>query len=121
MLAKFPEAIEADLQEYYRLDLADLYRGELTPRKVAVMVFQLPRGARLWQCVGGQGAITAVEEALWIVQYLQQARLYQAGEGKGPKPELPDYPAGHGKKKSQVDRLEANARAFREKFGKKTT
>jgi hypothetical protein len=113
-LSRYPGAVEADLQRYYGIDLADMYRGRLTPRKVAVLVQYLPRGAVLWQLVGGPGAITAEEEALWGVHYLQQARMYQAGGNKGAEPKPRDYPTGVEEQKSAVDRIESNARAWRE-------
>jgi hypothetical protein len=53
------------------------------------------------------------------VQLLQRYQLYQAAGSKGQKPEPPEYPAGVEDKKSDVDRIESNAQAWREKFGKK--
>lgn len=114
LLNKFPGAVEADLQRYYQIDLADMYRGKITPRRVAVLVQHFPRGAMTWQLVGGPGAVTAEEEALWGVHYLQQSQLYQAAGNTGTKPEMRDYPEGQEAKQSAVDRIESNARAWRE-------
>lgn len=84
-----------------------------------MLVLGLPRGARTWQLVGGPGAVTAETEALWGVHYLQQAQMYQSAGNKGQKPKPPEYPEGYQEKKSDVERIESNAKAWREKFGKK--
>ncbi len=97
-----------------------MYRGKLTPRKVAVLTLNLPRGAVTWQLTGGPGAITEEVEALWGVHLLQQYQMYQAAGGKGEKPKFQEYPTGYEEKETSTDRIEANARAFREKFGKKS-
>lgn len=34
--------MEADLQRFYGVDLADYWRGELSPRRLSVLVHQLP-------------------------------------------------------------------------------
>lgn len=34
--------VEADLQRFYRVDLADYWRGELSPRRLSVLIEQLP-------------------------------------------------------------------------------
>lgn len=114
LLRRFPGAVEADLQRYYQIDLADMYRGTVTVRKVAVLVQHLPRGATTWQMLGGPGAISAEVEALWGVHLLQEYQLYQAGGGKGQEPKMRDYPEGVEASQSAVDRLESNARAWRE-------
>ncbi|WP_198940488.1 hypothetical protein [Micromonospora sp. CB01531] len=39
------DAVEADLQRYYQIDLADLWRGRLTLRRLATLLRYLPIGA----------------------------------------------------------------------------
>lgn len=40
--------MEADLQRYYGVDLADLWRGRLSLRKISVLVTHLPPGSAVW-------------------------------------------------------------------------
>lgn len=42
-----PDALRADLQQYYGIDLDHAMAGEHTPEHVAALVAQLPAGARL--------------------------------------------------------------------------
>jgi hypothetical protein len=42
LLAEHGEAIEADLQRFYGLPLSDLFNGSLTPRRLAVLIRNLP-------------------------------------------------------------------------------
>lgn len=41
-------AVEADLQRYYGVDLGALWRGELSLRRLAVLVEYLPVGSATW-------------------------------------------------------------------------
>lgn len=34
--------VEADLQRFYHVDLADYWRGELSPRRLSILIEQLP-------------------------------------------------------------------------------
>lgn len=43
-----PDALEADLQRVYGLDLLDLWRGKLSLRKLSVLVTHLPPGSAVW-------------------------------------------------------------------------
>lgn len=44
--------IEADLQRHYNVDLCDLWRGTLTPRKVRVLIDGLPHDSRTMRALG---------------------------------------------------------------------
>lgn len=92
-----------------------MYRGIVTPREVAVLAMNLPRGAMVWQYFGGAMAVTAEEENLWVVQHLLQQLGYQAGGGKGQKPKLREYPEGLKAQKDRGQRAVRNAEAFRRK------
>ena len=88
------EALEADLQRYYNVDLADMYRGRVSVRKVSVLAANLPRGGAVGIRVGGAAAVSEEVEGSWLVE----AALYriahgQAG-GKGKPPEMREYPLG---------------------------
>ncbi|WGH21088.1 tail assembly chaperone [Arthrobacter phage Cassia] len=42
LLRESPDVVEADLQRFYGVDLADYWRGELSPRRLSVLIQQLP-------------------------------------------------------------------------------
>jgi hypothetical protein len=42
LLREAPDVVEADLQRFYHVDLADYWRGELSPRRLSVLIEQLP-------------------------------------------------------------------------------
>lgn len=42
LIEEHGNAIEADLMRYYGIDLLDFYRGDISPRRVGVLVKQLP-------------------------------------------------------------------------------
>lgn len=89
MLAVHGGAVEADLQRFYGIDLADMYRGLITPRKISVLVMNLPRGAQTWVATGGPQAISLEAESLWHVEHAVQLTAWD-GNGKGPQ--VRDYP-----------------------------
>ncbi len=47
--------MEADLLQYYRVDLADHWRGQLTLRRLWVLISQLPPESRVATELGGPG------------------------------------------------------------------
>lgn len=47
LLTEHGEAIEADLTEYYGVDLADVFRGRLSWRRLGVLIRGLPVESRL--------------------------------------------------------------------------
>ncbi|QOP65075.1 tail assembly chaperone [Arthrobacter phage Adumb2043] len=42
LLREAPDVVEADLQHFYGVDLADYWRGGLSPRRLSVLIEQLP-------------------------------------------------------------------------------
>jgi hypothetical protein len=107
--------VEADLQRFYQLDLADMYRGALTVRKVAVLVMNLPRGAQTWMAVGGRGAISTEAEAGWLVEHALYAIAHGQGGSKGTAPEMRPYPPGLKAAAAQQNYTQTRAEAFRAK------
>lgn len=84
--------MEADLHRFYGVDLADMWRGQLTPRKVAVLVENLPQGAQTWVDFGGPMAVTPEAEATYVVEH-ELATLWWLHTGKkGDRPQFRDYP-----------------------------
>jgi hypothetical protein len=120
VLAKFPAEVEADLAHYYDgLDLADMYRGLISVRRIAVLVLQLPRGANLWVSVGGAGAVTAEVDALWNVEHAILSVAHGQGGRKGPAPERRKYPPGLEEVQAKQAKAVSQAEAFRAKHHKK--
>jgi hypothetical protein len=71
--------VEADLARYYGIDLGDLWRGGLTPRRLAVLVRHLPADSATVTSVGGDG---------WTLSHYLQADLVHATTGQ-PHPADP--------------------------------
>ncbi|MGI8310666.1 hypothetical protein [Saccharopolyspora hattusasensis] len=61
-------AIEADLLAYYRADVLDLYRGQMSLRRVCVLVAGLPPEARLYRVGNPEAAWTRSEVLLLAVE-----------------------------------------------------
>lgn len=91
MLANHAGAVEYELQRV-GVDLADLYRGAITPRKVAVLVANMPRGAETWRAVGGEMAITDETEAGFLIEWTLRQWAWVQGGKSGAAPEFRDYP-----------------------------
>ena len=86
------EELEADFHSEYQLDLCGVWRGELSLRKAAVLIRQLPPGSRLHRAHGGESAWPDDVAAI----HLQGNRLvdalyavHGASTSKRPKPVEP--------------------------------
>ena len=55
----------------YGVDLLDLWRGELTPRRLLVLIHGLPTGSNLGLAMGGDAAlsdeVTAIRMGVWQI------------------------------------------------------
>jgi hypothetical protein len=76
------DAVEADFHRYYNLDLAELYRGELSLRKVSNLIANLPTGSATWS------AINDIPYG-WTLTDLLIADLFHAFSGE-PHPARPN-------------------------------
>lgn len=56
LVEEHAEALEADLLRYYGVDLLDWYRGELSSRRLATLVRQLPRDSAFRLAQEGEAA-----------------------------------------------------------------
>ena len=115
MLQNHGEALEADLQRYYQVDLADMYRGRVSIRRVSVLASNLPRGGAVGVRLGGPAAITAEVEASWVVENTLTRIAHAQAGGKGKAPEMRDYPLGILEQAEKVDYAVSRAEAFRRK------
>lgn len=67
LLRQHADVLEADLQRYYRVDLCDLWRGLLSPRRLRVLIQHLPvdsPSARALAEVDGPLAYWSLTDAL---------------------------------------------------------
>lgn len=107
--------MEADLRQYYHVRLSDMYRGLETVREVSVLVAELPRGARVWQQVGGQLAIAPEVEAAWMIEHAIVAVAHAQAGGKGKAPQPREYPQGLAEQAAKQSVAVSKAEAFRRK------
>jgi hypothetical protein len=92
-----------------------MYRGRETVREICVLVMELPRGARVWQMMGGQMAVTAEVEAVWMLEHLTALVAHGQAGGKGKAPEPREYPKGIEEAEAKADHAVSRAEAFRRK------
>lgn len=97
-----------------------MYRGLETVREVAVLVHELPRGARVWQQVGGHMAITSEVEAGWMIEHSIAAVAHAQAGGKGKAPQPRDYPTGLAEQAEKKSYAVSRAEAFARKHPQKT-
>ncbi|MGV0868686.1 hypothetical protein [Corynebacterium kalidii] len=74
LFARWPRQLEVDFQRYYGLDLADVWRGELSWRRVMVLSDGLPAESSFRSAVADMPPITGAE-----------ARLIELWEAKAGK------------------------------------
>lgn len=105
-MAKYPDELRADLQQYYGIDLDHAIAGEHTAEHVAALVRHLPSDARVCR--------REDPDAIWTLDTVLQASLLNAftsfmwgmgdkrTRGKRPTPVGPSYIAGRHKLPAQV-------------------
>jgi len=68
LLTEHGEAIEADLQRWYGVELGDRYRGRLTDRRLLVLIRHLPRDSALMWDADPETAAWGLAEQLSAAQ-----------------------------------------------------
>jgi hypothetical protein len=63
LIERYGGAIEADLHHHYRLDLLDLWRGALSPRKVLNLIDHLPATSNYIAAMAGDDQLANQEHA----------------------------------------------------------
>lgn len=72
LLREHSDALEADLQRYYQIDLADLWRGGLSVRRLSVLVQYLPSESAISAAVTGlPREWTSITP--WLLDYVIQS------------------------------------------------
>lgn len=114
LLREHGDALEADFQRYYGIDLVDLYKGTLSPRKAQVLAMYLPPGAAVWQEAGTDAAWDTTDYLLAeAVDALRTANWQRSGKGQKPEP-LP-RPTELREAKKKRERMFEQAARFRER------
>lgn len=88
------EAIEADLLRHYGVDLLDWYRGQLSSRRLRVLVEHLPAGSSFARAVNGEAADWGLTEHLLaaVVDQLSVANWMFATVNRDEDAEPLPYP-----------------------------
>lgn len=81
------EALEADFHRFYQLDLADLWRGSLSPRKAAVLAVHLPPEAAIYR-QGPDDRLWSLETQMLasIIDLIRQTQFAWANAKVPPEP-----------------------------------
>jgi len=97
------------------VDLLDLYRGEMSPRKAAVLAVNLPAGARIWAALGSDLAWSTEAHMLANSLDLLAGANWQRGGGEGAKPPPVPRPGDEQRTKGRNAAMAAQAAAFRDR------
>lgn len=92
-----------------------MYRGTVSVRKITVLSQFLPRGAALWQMIGGPSAITDETESGWTQEHYLAQLAWQNAGGKGQRPKPRPMPKGIKAQKDAARRAESQALAWKRK------
>lgn len=116
LLREYGEAIEADLLRHYGVNLLDLWRGRLTPRRLMVLIKGLPPGSALHRARGGPGfwsdEVTAIKEA---GHRIEATLLSVNGSKRLPKAPEPPQEGWQVEAEKRQARLNAKVRRFQER------
>lgn len=91
--------MEADLARYYRIELADLWRGLLSLRRLAVLTRHLPSDSATAMAVGGNG---------WTLSHYLMADMVHATTGQ-PHPADPRVRQAEEEKKARLEQARERA------------
>lgn len=109
------DALEADFEHYYGIDIVDVYRGHISARKASVLALNLPPGALTWQEVGTDNAWTVGDFLLAEAVDALNIANYQRQGGKGERPEPTPRPAQLRERKEKRAREMERASRFLER------
>lgn len=117
MLQEHGEPIEADLQRYYGIPLADLFAGRLSWRRLKVLIRQLPRESATARSQIGPVAEWTVGEYL-LAALLDTARHgnWQRGGGKGQRPRPVPRPTERPIQMGRTNRSSAEVKNYLARF-----
>jgi hypothetical protein len=98
------------------LDLLDLYRGRISPRKAAVLAVKLPPASATWAEYGGplawSGETHFIVKAIDELRVANWQRTKDGSKGSNPPKRIePPKPAAEARRQSS--KIEARAAAFK--------
>lgn len=102
LLHNKPGQLEADLQRYYQIDLRDLWRGDLTWRRICVLIRHLPAESDLGES--------------WPITALLLSDVLAAWTGKH-HPNDPRIAGSRRRVKAQVEDVKRRAEERRKALG----
>lgn len=116
MLRTAPDELEADFQREYRIDLCDLWRGALTPRKAAILAVHLPAGSAVWQAAQSPLAWDRQAWFLHAIEYNTRLNVWaktKDGQDGKNQPEPSPTPDELVRQQMRESRAEIMARRFK--------
>lgn len=104
-LAQYHDELEADMQQYYGLDLNDLGRT-LTVHHASVLAAQLPAQARC--CIAQEPDLAWTTETMFLrrIDYSLASLLWAMGGRKGQKPKPAETPKELQRIRESVERTD---------------
>lgn len=115
LLDEYPAELEADLHDI-GIDLRDLFTGALPVRRCAVLVSELPPGARVWQASMADAAWTPDQYLLTeMIDQLREANWIARNTGveqskQTPFPDRIDRPVDTRNNAAKADREREKAK-----------
>lgn len=106
--------LEADFQLIYNLDLTGVFTGDLSLRRVRVLIDNLPSGSLLRKRMGGAAAWTDEVAATFAAGHRLEGIIVTSMGGKKndvPKPVKPPEPGWF--EKAEADRIRREEKARR--------
>lgn len=118
MLKVRSDEIEADFQRYYGIHLGDLFTGELSIRRFAVLFWALPPGCTTWRFQGGD--LTWSTETVAMLNVARAVEQFQQSFADKPKkvpmPQPPEW--GHLEKEAgNIETTERRMKRFLSRVG----
>lgn len=107
--------LEADFQMTYGLDLTEVFTGNLSLRRVRVLIDNLPSGSLLRKRMGGAAAWTDEVSAAFAAGHRLEGIIITALGGKKgdvPPPVSPPEPGWFEKAEAERERREEKARRW---------
>lgn len=95
------------------MDLLDLWRGTMTPRKAATLAMALPQGAAVWIAAGSDSAWSMESHMLAGITDALQGANWQRSDGKSPAPNPLPRPGDEARAKSKTSAVASQAERFR--------
>lgn len=118
MIREARDELEADFQREYQIDLCDLWRGTLSPRKAAVFASQLSPGSAVWQAVHSPLAWRPEARLLHSLEHHMRINVWaktKDGQDGRNQPEPRPVPEDELIREFRDKRVEIMARRFKER------